>query len=207
MIVFFDLDGTIIDIKKRWYTLHLDVSKYYNLPHYDYKTYITKKREGVTEEEIMGKLSNDKKLIKLYCKKRLKLIEQRNYLKYDKISPGILSVLRLWSKNGKMMLITSRKSPQNLIWELKNLSLYNYFEKIFITNKKNRETILKETFPPCVLKNSVFISDSLDDYILAKKLSIKPIIISYGCRSVNYFKRKGLRNIIKNCNELKLLAL
>lgn len=206
MLIFFDLDGTIIDISPRWWALHRDLTKKYSLPCHKYNSYIKFKKDGISERSIMEKISVDKDNIARYCHERLSAIECKKYLRRDKLFPFVKGLLKNGSRRHHLVLLTNRRSRGNLLWELRRLGLGGQFLEIMCTAGKTKEDILKNSKHQNNLRKSIFISDAYEDYLLAKKFKQRFFISVYGCRSRAYFRRKKIkRNLIYNPRGLKRL--
>lgn len=205
MFIFFDLDGTLIDISRRWWAIHCDLTKKYGLPRHEYNKYVELKRRGISEKKIMRQISIDHRKILGYCKERLEVIEQRKYLRYDKPFHFVGRILKgFYKKDNRLVLLTSRHSRRNLLWELGQLGLRHYFSNILSTNGKTKRKVLSESGYDRKLSKSVFVSDSYDDYLLAKKLKQQFFTVTYGCRDLDFFKQRKIKGkIIDNPQKLK----
>lgn len=182
-IIFLDLDGTLLDIDKRWYRLHVDLAKYYGFDPIPEKKYVQAKKNNISEIVIIKETNIDPNKMNSYLKKRIESLELRKYLLFNTVKPGVIPFLRNLSKKYRLVLVTKRTTLKNCLTELKKNKLISYFSKILITQKEEKYTIIILHFNKSELKNSLLIGDTEDDYITAKKLHITSILVADGSRS------------------------
>ena len=199
-VIYFDLDGTIIEVSSRLYTLYkilmkgkkkLTKNKYWNF-----------KKIRMSEEAIVKKTCKDVKFIKDYVKKRKKIIEDEKFLKYDKTIKGSVAAINRLRKNNKTIIVTARKSRSNLIRELKRLKILRLFDKVLSSGTiSKKEMILKDS---CFdRKKSIIVGDTEGEISAGKALKIKTISVLTGMRSKRYLKRHKPDLIIKGIKNLK----
>ncbi len=108
MHIFFDFDGTLVDITERWWQLHRDVASAFGLPHCtDREEYISQKRSGRREVDIMKKISDNDEGIQVYCRERVKRIELPKYLCYDTLFDDTVPTLRSLRSQGHEVRIVA----------------------------------------------------------------------------------------------------
>jgi len=79
-LVIFDLDGTLINVRERLYSLHLFFSNKYNLKTMPINKYWKCKRAGLSEKNIMKMINSNSSLINKYVNERLDHIKDDQYL-------------------------------------------------------------------------------------------------------------------------------
>ena len=67
-----------------------------------------------------------KSTISDYMEERLWIIESPEFLKYDKVMKDAVNVLNLLNREYRLVLVTLRRYPENLYWELEHFKL-NYY--------------------------------------------------------------------------------
>ena len=206
MLVIFDFDGTLVDVSERWYQLHRDIANQYALPIIERESYIAAKRAGTKEATIMLNYSNNQAAITAYCKERINLIKQQQYLAFDQPFEAAFEVLEAWAKVGPMCLLSKRKSAENFHWEVENKGFKPFFRDLAPTFGKEKEEILVKMYPKEVLSSAIIISDAFEDYNMGLKLGMQPLVIGYGCRTANYFRNLGVKKVVEHCAELIPLA-
>lgn len=201
--IFFDFDGTILDISSRWYRLHFDLAKKYDLPIYQFDDYVRLKRSGLSEEDVMTKISSQDEKIAKYCSDRLSLIEDEKYLAFDKPFDGIELILKSARKLGPMYLITKRASRKSVLDQLEKYNLGGYFESVLVTEGGDKGDLLLREFGE--VAGDLIFSDAYDDYAMATDLKMRPYVVGYGCRSVDYFRGKGVVEIVETVADLQTI--
>lgn len=198
MLIFFDFDGTLVDITERWWQLHLAITSALNLPHYEKREdYILQKRSGLAEILIMKKITSDVEIIKAYDQERVGRIELPEYLLYDKLFFDTIDTLRALREQGhSLILVTKRRSGEVLREQLDRLGLGSFFQNILTTEGSSKQSLLTKNFIAAELKQSIFISDGLEDMATAGQLDMRGITAGYGCRTSEFLKSAGAKNII-----------
>jgi phosphoglycolate phosphatase-like HAD superfamily hydrolase len=203
-MIVFDLDGTLIDITRRWYALHERYARLYGLPVIEKDTYITLKKEGVPERDIFSAQSIDQEVLEDYKRDRIAHIEDDEFLAHDVLVPQCTEVLEAWRDIGEIQIVTNRRNKEACGKELERLGILPSISNIhFATDATRREVIRELNVHEEV---ACLISDSLDDYTIATELEIPVLTVGYGCRSLAHFKEHGVRNVVMESNDLITLA-
>jgi nucleoside-diphosphate-sugar epimerase len=203
--IFFDLDGTLIDINDRWYTLHRDLSKIYQFRPIPKKKYIKLKRAKKNEMDIIKKTNILSRDINSYIKRRIKLIEFDKYLRKDKLKPGVSRLLKKLKNFYTLILVTKRKNKKHCLKEIKYFGIKIFFSKIIIADCFSKEQAIKNYLNDSVCKFILLIGDTEDDYIIAKNLGIKCVLVSDGVRNKKYLLQLKPDYLADNINGLKLV--
>lgn len=204
--IYIDLDGTILDISERYYKIYYDIVVSFSGKPLSKERYWELKRKKVSEEEIL-KLS-DISDIYTCIKKRLERIESVEYLKHDTLLPGSLDTLiTLKNKSNRLILVTLRKSMENLYKQLTCLGILHLFDKILVTNTNKDQWLIKSKL---IVKgdehfdktNSVIVGDTEVDILAGKVLGIKTVSVLTGIRSRDILLANKPDYIINSIKEL-----
>ncbi|NLH39958.1 MAG: HAD family hydrolase [Elusimicrobia bacterium] len=190
--IFFDIDGTLIDTSERHYRIYKDILYSYGIQKiFSKRKFWNQKREGKKTVEIIYKKSF-KQLKKNFAHDWLTKIEDRKYLKFDKLFSGCLNVLSDLKKTNDLIFVTMRNNKKNLLWELDNFGLNKYCSKIIVGSPID----LKSKVPlinKYIIKNqrgkNIIIGDTEMDIAAGKKLGILTIASIYGIRSKQFLSR------------------
>jgi phosphoglycolate phosphatase-like HAD superfamily hydrolase len=128
-IVFFDLDGPLVDVSERYVRLHGDVLRELGAMGMEAGIYWERKRGRVSEEDILKELGLGRLALK-YTSSRLARIESTEYLAYDRAWPWATDVLGSLQKDFRLVLVTVRARRDLLLGQLENLNLAGYFHEI-----------------------------------------------------------------------------
>lgn len=181
MNIIFDLDGTLIDSRKRLYTLFCDLVPNAGL---SYDQYWTLKKSGVGHEEILSTLDKDKSEDFVSFNERwMGLIETNRYLILDVPFNGVGTLLaELVDYQHKLYLLTARQSSEKVHMQLQKFGWADYFEKCMITcQKQTKKEILDRLDIP--FNSTVMIGDTGADIALAKGVGAYAIGVTSGFHS------------------------
>src|SRR5262245_49497265 len=92
MMVFFDLDGPLLDVSLRYQLLHRDLVEAMGGTPMPADSYWARKRSRCSEASILEEIGASA-LERTYSRRRLELIETDNYLQHDRPWPWTHSVL------------------------------------------------------------------------------------------------------------------
>lgn len=202
--VFFDLDGTILDVSNRYCRIYQDIMSKLGHSVIKNKKYWELKR-GKTPIRDIVTLTAPIEMVKKYNAERLSVIESREYLVFDKIIPGSVEVLKSLSNLFHLILVTTRRNPENLKWELEQLGLNKFFKKVLVVYKDvpdrwrlKYDIIKKEGYFP----GSVIVGDTETDILCGMELGIKTVAVLSGIRKKELLEKAQPDHIINNINEL-----
>ena len=178
--LFFDLDGTLIDVSKRQYFLYVNECILLCIPFLSYSRYWKLKREKIDEKKILQKTcSLSKTKINESIKWRLQNIENSMMMSHDSLFPRCAFTLKMLSKKYNLQIITSRVSHVKTKKQLEMFRILKLFNTINVFGNKKFQKGIRMIDK----KSSMIIGDTELDYFLAKKLKIPFIFASYGIRT------------------------
>lgn len=173
--IFFDLDGTILNVKKRLHKLFCELTE----KTIDYDEYWNLKAMGYTQAMMLDYISypQDKKN---FSSAWLKNVERIDLLKLDYIRDGVKEALdEFLSLNYDMYIVTNRQLADNLTKQLSWLDLDKYFTKVIMTYQifSKAMAVRNSGIMPI---DGYFVGDSWEDMNTACELGIRGIFLG-GC--------------------------
>lgn len=201
--IIFDLDGTLLDSRKRLHTLFKDLVPELNL---SFNEYWDIKMTGTSHKELInskiGELSDFD--YKVFHESWMHLIESPEYLAIDKpYSKSRVVLEALQNKGIKMFLCTARQKISGVEQQLEEYNLSSYFEDIYVTEqKKTKKELLINNIN---WGDSFFVGDTSQDIQLAKSFGGVSIAVTSGFRSREYLSRFNPDYLIKNISQLAKL--
>ena len=129
MIMFWDLDGPILDVSKKYYAVYNDILLEHKEKPLSKKKYWDLKRSKVSIEELLI-TTNSQKIIRKFNKSWIEKIETKNYQKFDQLQRGIIDVLNRCAEKHELVIVTLRRNRKRLLAQLKDLGIIHYFMDI-----------------------------------------------------------------------------
>lgn len=200
MNLFFDLDGTLVDIRKRQYKLYRDYARLYGIQTLDIRVYQHLKRLRVPEGDIAAK-TFPKTRVENYTTWRKAHIEDEKYLKEDVLYRGVKKLL-MSLRHHNLSIVTSRDHRDRVIRELTRLGIRAFFSHLFavgVTDPVRKKTEAIERMiddQRLVKKDILLVGDSEIEYETAHALSIGFVGVSYGVRTKKFLTDLGARVVV-----------
>lgn len=186
MNIFFDLDGTILDSRKRLYVLFQQLVEKSVLSFDDYWNL---KRNKIRHEQILKEYFeySDKKITdfeNIWMNK----IESPQLLALDEPFKNIEYCLNELKIKNALYLVTARQFRERAFSQLENLGLIDYFEEILVTEQKyEKASLIKKC---CKFSQGDYIiGDTGHDIKTGKGLGLKTIAVTYGFMSKKILKK------------------
>jgi len=202
--LFFDLDGTLLNVFPRLYKVHQDIiSSLNHSTTYTLEQYTKLKKEKIPETEIIKSILNPE-LIERYLAKREELIETEKYLLLDKISSKCFNKLTQLKTENWIVLITNRKNKENAINQLQQLNILPLFDEVYICNETETkyDAVTKSKF---FNQNSIIIGDTEEEMQIGQKVGIKYIAITGGMRTTELLQQYHPNQLLPNISKIDSL--
>lgn len=195
----FDLDGTLLDSRRRHKVVMSDVLKKYGYV-IDTSNLVTFKSNGKNNIEWLLSLGIEIEQAKKINSEWISLIEDIDYLNLDVLYPNIIEVLSRLCVDNELYIITARTNKINAINQIKGLGIAKFFTDIIVVDSCRQAFLLKSNE---LTKNKIdyFIGDTESDYQAAKIANCKFSAVSYGFRSEAFLKT-FLKDVCPNLQSL-----
>jgi phosphoglycolate phosphatase len=128
-ILFFDLDGPLLDVSARYAALHRDLLREVGAKGMATDRYWDRKRARVPEEEILRELGVPE-LAPDYLRQRRERVESADYLVLDRPWPWTHEVLSQLARRYPIVLVTARANHLLLLEQLDRLDLIAFFHEV-----------------------------------------------------------------------------
>ncbi|MBR4543481.1 MAG: HAD family hydrolase [Lachnospiraceae bacterium] len=192
-----DLDGTLIDSRKRHAIVMQEVLAHTkrSLNAEEYMTYKAEGNSGLKYlTEVMGIDMSDAREIQQEWMAR---IEFSGYLLADELYPDAVSFLNTVFEKGGVIFLTARKNRLGLDGELKRLAILPYADYTIVADpddamsqKEKAVQVIREAYPDAKL---TVIGDTENEYELARKFGLESRIVNCGFRSKAYWEKRGVK--------------
>lgn len=195
MKYFFDFDGTIIDVWKRFYKVFSDLN---DLKTLSLAEYIILKRKYKTDDAVAKILNVSLK--EDYYKLKLQLLEQDEYLQFDQLLIDI-KLLNSFIKCNDVYIITKRNIRENFFKEIERLGIKIKKSKLIVLGSK--EISKNEWFLKNQNEKFVLIGDGREEYNSRFNTNIVLYMVNTGFLDINELednvnKIENLEVFIKN---------
>ena len=205
-VIFFDLDGTILDVSERIYRVYKDIMKKYNKKFLSKDKYLKLKRRKMPVEEILKKTKAEDIFLK-FKKEWEREIEKPHYLELDKISDFEKKILLNLKSNYKLVLVMLRNHPKRLVSQLREKKIDRIFDKILVKSARDYQSKWKLKYNLIKKygdydKGSIVVGDTETDILAGKKLKIKTVAVIEGMRNREILGKCKSDFLIKNITEL-----
>lgn len=208
--LFFDLDGTLIDISMRHFAVYCDIVFELKGKIITEEEYWIMKRNKLGIGEILRKSLVDEKFASYFTSRFKDLIETYKYLKLDKVFPYSFSVLKTLFEKYDLFLVTFRRSRELTTLQLNRMGLSSFFKTIK-SRSGNEENIIK--FKSRAINElrgdnkAAIVGDTEIDILVGKNLKILSIAVLSGMRNRKKLELYSPDYIIKDISYLpKILA-
>lgn len=190
MKFFCDLDGTLIDVSQRHYSVYREITTKFGGNPLSQDIYWDLKRNKVKWSKLLPLSDLSINVKDEYLKAFILKIEDPLNLKIDRLFPGVKEILSSIINFSDIYLVSLRRNRLNLIKEVDDLGLSAYFTDILSGHSENDGFDVKiELIKDKLGKDSgVIIGDTEADIITGKKLNLLTIAVTSGIRSTSFLK-------------------
>jgi phosphoglycolate phosphatase-like HAD superfamily hydrolase len=187
-VILLDLDGTLLDVSQRLYTLYSDYISSFNLRPLSKEIYLEHKRNRIPEESIAVNSGLNTAQTKEYLYWRNQKIETNEYLALDTPFSDCIHVLKLLNQHFTLYLVTLRKNRDLLQYQLHLLGLDHYFQKVLMSGESGPAITVKANMVRQVNDPLWIIGDTDIDILCGKKLNINTIGITTGLYAPHFLQ-------------------
>lgn len=186
-ILYFDLDGTLVDVRKRNYAAYADTMRELDLTPLPEQTYWDARRSGASNADLLGDV--DMECQRRFKEKWLERVESPSYVRLDTLIPGARATLAQLRESYELVLVTMRQDRASLLEQLDELSLRKFFSAVYSRDGSDEPTSksnLIRLFDDGERDDATVIGDSEADVEAARDLGIESVCVCSGVRSRQY---------------------
>ena len=208
----FDLDGTLLDYKRRYHATFRDTLKQYGICCPDAEVLFRVRRQTGSSREALMRIFKKKADVKMdiideCLEKREEIIENWKYLKMDRCFSGVKEALqRLRSQGFILSVITSRVSKKYALKSLQKEGLSSFFDVVLTRNdspeKDFKVYLLKKFIDSLSLSKCFYVGDSIEDIKVGKKARVKIIAVLSGVDGRTLLVKENPDLILNSVSEL-----
>lgn len=193
MVLYIDLDGTMIDTRKRHYLVFMFVSssvKGADIP-ISLAEYWEKKREGFSDVNVLSQLGIEIHEADYIARKK-KLIELPFLLAEDHLFEFTVEALSELRCLAQLVLVSQRTNQAHSLQQIRNLGIDRFFDKICLANccSGNKHELILDDVITNADSRQILIGDTETDSAAAEALGIEYMLVYSGARNRLYLSRK-----------------
>ena len=189
MTYVFDLDGTLIDSRKRHWMLMDKLLRQHGIkvPDSFQTSFLSYKADGHTGLDYLTlKMNIPNNIAEKIQTEWIVHIEDEELQKHDVLFPDVISTLSMI--NDRILLVTLRNNENNLRRSLKKLRLEKY-NTIVLKHGSSKTSVLRT-----IKDDLIMIGDTETDYEAAVEAQCRYYILNRGFRSELFWKKRNVRS-------------
>lgn len=207
MMVFFDLDGPLLDVSGKYYRAYVDLLANKGHDCLSKDEYWNCKRNRTPVQQILNR-THAGELFDWYINERKRIIESDTYFAYDRLQDKSIDVLEYLAKKHKLILCTLRSSSVQLNKELEHFNIKKYFAHLLVSGKeltprwKMKVNLIMDEFPNAKNSKTVFIGDTETDIVAGQNLGSTTIGVLNGIRSYEMLEPLNADYLVNSVGEV-----
>ena len=199
--ILFDLDGTLIDVSARHYSLYRSVIGDQGVEALEPGDYWRHRRAGESTIDLLAATPGAD--VERFTVAWMEGIERPRWLALDEPYEGAVRIVEALAAEYELALITFRRDRVALTHQLDALQLRSYFTQVIchgpeLVKRKHQLQGVAE-LPP----GGYAVGDTEADIELAAETGRRAICVSYGVRSGRFLAGRGAETVIGSLRELQ----
>jgi phosphoglycolate phosphatase len=205
MKIFFDLDGTLLDVAPRHYRVYSEVTREMGGAPMEQPAYWDLKRKKAKWAQILplSGLSVDSE--GAFLEKFIRKIEDPSYLEKDQLFPGSLEALRsLHGRGVACYLVSLRRQSERLRKQLEDLGVATYFTEILSGHSETDGSDVKGLLIAAQHPGpgDYIIGDTEADILTGKQLGLHTVAVLSGIRDEGFLRALSPDYVVSDSSKL-----
>ena len=199
MKIFFDFDGTLVEIMKRDYKVYCDSLPDANA--LDFSKYVALRRKKTNIDNILA-LTHPayREFRETFLEKREILMEDPVYLQHDTVLQGVHGSLSQISSKYKCYILSARKDEKALKNQCDEMNLTQYFRSIVAVSSAEKKGKVISTMKDG--ETVIMVGDTENDIRAARESGSISVAVDTGIRDKGTISKYRPDHIIINLSEL-----
>ncbi len=213
--VFFDVDGTLTDIRRRYYESFRRPLEREGISYPNFKKLFELKRKPLSGLKIFKKITKDNKTARKCEEYRIRLLKSEELIKSDYLFSGVKRLLKKIKESGiRVVLITYRQNPESLRNQMGHLGISKFINDYFAreAGEELNPIEYKVRIILKVLKNkkispqaALMIGDTEVDIRAGKRANLVTVAVSSGLRKRTYLEKESPDYLFTKVTQLNKL--
>ncbi|HZP26528.1 MAG TPA: HAD family hydrolase [Dehalococcoidia bacterium] len=203
LTVYFDLDGTILDVSRRYYAVYSTLLTQLGSAPLQEDEYWRLRRANAGPREFLPDLDTIGR--EVFAQGWLRAIESDRSLELDSPFPGVRETLRSLSKEHRLVLVTLRRSRERLLGQLRALALDVFFVKVLTTDNQGQPGDLKGRLvkrDSIGHREAIVVGDSEADVQAARHAGLPVACVCSGIRNRDFLTELAPDALIESLTQL-----
>jgi phosphoglycolate phosphatase-like HAD superfamily hydrolase len=207
-LLFFDLDGPLLDVRRRYHGVYASIAAELCVRAFELEEYWAAKRRREPLRDFFPGVQDPARLREIYMDRWLARIEAPEWLSQDRLVHGAPECLAALERSHELYLVTLRRDPLALAWQLDAIGLRSYFQDVLSgwAEREEGSRLKAGWMRPLVAGGTgVIVGDSEVDMQAAALLDMRAIGVSFGIREAHELIALGAKHVIDDLKELPAL--
>ncbi len=208
MFIYFDFDGTLIDVREKYFALYSEFMSGRKGVLLSKEQFWSLKRMKGGDSLILQQSGLDRESPQLFRAFIREHVETSDFLDKDVLFPGVEDFLKEISRHHTCRIITSRRNRERFIAQIESLGIGAYFDGFVVAPKLDLSNP-QYTHKATVLKNYVdcperfiIVGDTEDDILTGRQLNIQSFAVTSGIRERAFLEKLMPDHILNSVTEL-----
>jgi len=191
MQLFFDLDGTLLDISEKYYRLYADCVRALGGKPIPKNSYWRLKRAKQATSRILTMSSLSGALVPDYISRFADGIESEQYTSFDRLFSFAIPTLSVLKQHHELYLVCGRKNPDAAMKCIRDAGLEKYFFKVVAGRESEEGIVFKRRVIAKLIKSDnlwATVGDTEDDINCVSGLSGLTVGVLSGLRNIKMLK-------------------
>lgn len=201
--LYFDLDGTLIDVRKRHYAAYAEAAHDLGLTPLSEQDFWDYRRDGAETEDLLGALEEADR--ERFEERWRELFDEPSYVRLDALIPGARQTLAKLRESYELVLVSLREDREALLDQLEELALRKFFKSVYSPLEPDKAASKADLIKRQQDRNGddvAFVGDSEEDIAAARELGIDAVSVTTGVRGRRYLEARGPDEVISSVREL-----
>lgn len=197
---YFDLDGTLIDVRRRHYAAYADTLHDLGLEPLTEPAYWERRRRGASSGGLLNGASDTAR--GRFLDGFIMRVEDSVYLTLDAVIHGAIEALESLRSSHALVLVTLRRERGALHEQLDRLDLSDRFDAVLSPARgdESKDELIRDA--GALAAGSVVIGDSEADVEAARALGLRSICVTTGVRDRTFLRALAPDLLIDSVAEL-----
>jgi phosphoglycolate phosphatase-like HAD superfamily hydrolase len=188
--IYFDLDGTLIDVRRRHYAAYANTLGELELTPLLEAEYWCARRHGASSAQLLGQADDGTRAG--FLEGWLARVERPDYLRIDTLMPGAAYALDELDGRYDLVLVTLRRDARALAQQIERLGLGDRFAAVLCradARGADSKIGLLRSYGAAIERDDVIVGDSEADIEAARTLGLRSVCVTNGVRDDAYLRR------------------